>query len=266
MLIITNFRLFSKHLSIFISSQLVLNQNSWAVTLRTNISSPLRRLNWQSTGHRKALLFSPTGIKCVRRVYHYLQITKTGSFQERKKKGQKEIKEAGWPNGRCCLKPSSRALSTSSLAQLSLQPPAVFAGGEGIRVHQFAAHLSAQRICSAKKLYLLPLFTNQEFRSRDWRTCPIHTVVPHAASRSFYPTAQRLKCCRWIQHQFQLWWQHYQDLAWVGPQGRSVLEHCLQRNKLFSLAIAPKESTAPQKREHDPNALWRITKQISVRI
>lgn len=57
-----------------------------------------------------------------------------------------------------------------------------------------------------------------------------------------------------------------QDLAWVGPQGRSVLEHRLQRNKLFSLAIAPKESTAPPKREHDPNALWRITKQISVRI
>lgn len=57
-----------------------------------------------------------------------------------------------------------------------------------------------------------------------------------------------------------------QDIAWVGSQGRSDLEHCLQRNKLLSLAIAPKESTAPQKREHDPNALWRITKHISVRI
>lgn len=54
-----------------------------------------------------------------------------------------------------------------------------------------------------------------------------------------------------------------QDLAQVGYQGMSVPEHCLQRNKLFSLAIAPKESTAPQKGEHDPTALWGITKHIS---
>lgn len=54
-----------------------------------------------------------------------------------------------------------------------------------------------------------------------------------------------------------------QDPAGVGFQGMSVPEHCLQRNKLFSLAIAPKEGIAPQKREHEPTALWGITKQIS---
>lgn len=144
----------------------MLKHNSWAMTLISDIDSLLRRLNWQRIRQRRALLFLLAGIRDVARTswhprHKCLQI-KTFCLQEGRKKKKKRQDDLA-PAAAEALQLGFEHLSTSSIALLSVQHPADFAGGKFSQACWSATFVCPANLFSQEAF--LVSFTHGELRS-----------------------------------------------------------------------------------------------------